>query len=165
VATAAPQLVLEDPFASVAPALEPPLAEPPAPSSPDLGLAAFATPPPTAQQPAAPLPAEEPMPNGVRLYDIQPTFGASLLVLNWADMLLKHAPSRESVDRLLDYYCNVGWLGEPARDRILAYVDGIRYEARGEGAGEAEDWRAGVEVHERSLLFIEKLRALGARGE
>lgn len=102
--------------------------------------------------------SDEEHPNGVRLWNVRPSFGGSMLMLNWADMLLKHAPGREGVERMLEYYCNVGWLGEPARDQLLAYVDGIA------PASEASDrdWRAGVEVHEKSLLFIEKLRAMRA---
>ncbi|HVM45361.1 MAG TPA: FlaD/FlaE family flagellar protein, partial [Candidatus Thermoplasmatota archaeon] len=59
---------------------------------------------------------------------------------------------------LVNYYHNLGWIGDPARDQLLAYADGL---LAPEGA--VEDWRTNVEVHEKSLLFVEKLRAVAYR--
>ena len=96
---------------------------------------------------------------GVYLWSCPPGFESSMLLLGWADMLLKSAGSRESLLALVNYYHNIGWIGDPARDQILAYADGL---STPEASGE-RDWRADIEVHEKSLLFVEKLRAVGRR--
>ena len=82
-----------------------------------------------------------------------------MLLLGWSDMLLKSAGSRESLLDLVNYYHNIGWIGDPARDQLLAYADGLTPPE----AAAPTDWRADVEVHEKSLLFVEKLRAVANR--
>ena len=126
-------------------------------------------PPMPAPPPAPEMPAAEAQAQGLaqadaaaRLWAMPNGFSASLLVLNWADMLLKSAPSRESLADIANYYHTIGWIGEPARDQLLAYADGLKWDA----SSKAKDWRANVEMHEKSLLYVEKLRALvGRRGE
>ena len=150
---------------------------PPLPSAdaPPMGAAlgpglSLALEPPMEAMPAAPAeapmapapepaPAEAGAPDGVHLWAARPSFESSMLLLNWADMLLKSAGSREAVQSLAHYYHNIGWIGDPARDQLLAYLDGI---AAPEG-GAGMDWRAATDVHERSLLFVEKLKAAAAR--
>jgi hypothetical protein len=117
----------------------------------------------TPDEAPAPAPGEGPGPSaedvrGVRLWAAKPGFASSMLLLNWADTLLKHAPSRASFAQLLEYYHNIGWIGDPARDQLLAYADGLAHA----GAPDADvgEWRASVDVHERSLLYLEKLRAI-----
>lgn len=97
---------------------------------------------------------------GAQVWSVQPSFESSLLMLGWADMLLKNVPTRESLVELVDYYHNIGWIGDPARDLLLAYANGISVAASAEPHA---DWRASVEVHEKSLLFIEKLKASSGR--
>ena len=124
---------------------------------------AWSAPEPSPVPVFAPAPSLAPVeenPDGVALWSVPPSFEASLLMLGWADMLTKHAGSRESLVSLVNYYHNIGWLGDPARDQLLAYADGISAPAPTSLAG---DWRAAVETHEKSLLFVEKLRALAAR--
>lgn len=118
------------------------------------------SPPP--ERPALALPDDA---RDFRLWSARPSFESSMLMLNWADLLLRNAPNRESFDRLVDYYHNIGWLGQPARDQLLAYADGIKHAPAASDAP-AGDWRPSSEVHEKSLLFIEKLRAIqeGKRG-
>jgi archaellum component FlaD/FlaE len=127
--------------------LEPPAME----ARPDAAPDAF---------PAEAMPPEPGAPNGVHLWAARPSFESSMLLLGWADMLLKSAGSREAVATLAHYYHNIGWIGDPARDQLLAYAEGIA--APENGAGDA-DWRAVTDVHERSLLFIEKLKAAASR--
>jgi archaellum component FlaD/FlaE len=95
--------------------------------------------------------------SAVRLWAARPGFGSSMLLLSWADMLLKNAPTRESYAQLLEYYHNIGWIGDVARDQLHAYADGLAHK---ENAEAAKDWRASLDVHEKSLLFLEKLRAI-----
>lgn len=155
------------------------LAPPPSPAPPEAALAlALDTPPaepspvfsgmPTmaAMEPALPAPlrvenaeTSEKDGDGVYLWHIAPGFEPSMLLLGWADMLLTSAGSRESMLALVNYYHNIGWIGDPARDQLLAYADGLTPPA----AASERDWRANVEVHEKSLLFVEKLRAVGRR--
>lgn len=109
------------------------------------------------------IPSPEPVPEnpeGVALWSAPPTFEASLLMLGWADMLMKHATSREGLVSLVNYYHNIGWIGDPARDQLLAYADGIQTPPPTALGGE---WRTPVETHEKSLLYVEKLRTLAAR--
>jgi archaellum component FlaD/FlaE len=143
----------------------PSAAEPSLPEGP-MGLSLVLEPPAMEAHPAAapafemePAPAEAGAPDGVHLWAARPSFESSMLLLGWADMLLKSAGSREAVTTLAHYYHNIGWIGDPARDQLLAYVDGIAAPADEEG----RDWRAGTDVHERSLLFVEKLKAAARR--
>lgn len=149
---AAPTLSL-----SLAPPEPAPMAMPepePAYAAPEPEYAPFPH-PAQAAAPAQALPAEP----GVYVWHVQPGFESSMLLLGWADMLLKSAGSRESLLDLVNYYHNIGWIGDPARDQLLAYADGL---ATPTGSAPI-DWRANVEVHEKSLLFVEKLRALADR--
>ncbi|GEM_PF-3993623 len=120
---------------------------------------AYAPPPAMAWTEAAPEPVPE-NPEGVALWSAPPTFEASLLMLSWADMLIKHSSSREGLVSLVNYYHNLGWIGDPARDQLLAYADGIAAPPPSSLGG---DWRTPLETHEQSLLFVEKLRTLAAR--
>ena len=108
---------------------------------------------------AAPAP-ESAEPGGVHLWAARPSFESSMLLLGWADMLLKSAGSREAVTTLAHYYHNIGWIGDPARDQLLAYADGISAPPAQTGQ---QEWRASFEVHEKSLLYVEKLKSLVAR--
>lgn len=116
-----------------------------------------AAPPPVAAiavaEASAP-PAGRPAAPRVHLDEVDLTFQNSLLVLTWADTLLKSARSREGVAELLAYYRSIGWIGEGVERQLLSYVSGLAFT---ESAGPV-DWRADVEIHERSLLFIEKLK-------
>lgn len=147
------QIALDDPHASLAPALAD-LAEP-AP------LPEFAPP----QAPAMDLAPEEAAHDEdhgpARLWSVPGGFAANLLVLNWADMLLRAAPTRDALVDIVGYYHNIGWIGDPARDTILAYADGIAFAPEG---AEGRDWRANAALHEKSLLYVEKLRALAGGG-
>lgn len=143
------------------PAPPAPLAEPePAPGMPEAWLTEPAAEAPE-MAPAALVPAPAPEnPDGTALWSVPATFEASMVMLSWADMLTKHAASRESLHSLVNYYHNIGWLGDPARDQLLAYADGI---AAPPPVSLGGDWRTPMEIHERSLLFVEKLRAIAGR--
>src|SRR5438552_19169357 len=99
-------------------------------------------------------PEEEDAP--ARLWSVRPSFGASMLMLSWADMLLKNAPDRNALVQLLDYYANIAWIGAPARDQLLAYADGLRHPGSGPDASPG-DWRAPLEFHDKSPLSVQKL--------
>jgi hypothetical protein len=189
-----PEIGLAPPMLASLPPMAPPMAAPPIAAPPfasaagalamaPLELAPLDLPPfeapPFAPAEAAPMPrldASQPEGYGVRaspmapafddesdgaqVWSIRPGFESSLLMLGWADMLLKNVPSRDSLVDLVNYYHNIGWIGDPARDQILAYADGISVAP----ASSQPDWRASVEIHEKSLLFVEKLKAIATRG-
>ena len=158
-----PPAAASPPAPSLSLSLEPPAPEPLA------TLPSFAA----APQPEAPpellegppawesAPMEEPPSQpGPLLARIAPGFESSIILLNWADALLKSAGSRQSFLDLANYYHQIGWIGDEPRSQLLSYADGIVLDAP---LDEAPDWRANVEVHEKSLLFVEKLKAVAAR--
>lgn len=140
--------------------LEPPAPEPPAPVADPLPLDA---PPAVLEGPPTGEPAQLDAEVDERhplLPTIAPGFESSMLLLGWADMLLKSAGSRASLLDLANYYHTIGWIGDEARSQLLAYADGLVLDPEWE---DAADWRANVEVHEKSLLFVEKLKAVAGR--
>lgn len=100
-----------------------------------------------------------PAPASMRLEKFGDDFQTSMVLLKWADLLLQNTQSREGVADLVEYYHNIGWLGEQARDQLLAYAEGIAFDEPAAGSGE---WRATAEFHEISLLFLDKLKNLHA---
>lgn len=95
--------------------------------------------------------------SGVHVERFGDDFQSSLVLIKWADLLLQNAQSRQGVADLLEYYHNIGWLGDAARDQLHAYVEGIAYDEPPQSSAE---WRASAEFHEISLLFLEKLKTL-----
>lgn len=98
----------------------------------------------------------------VHLERVERSFQNSLLMLNWSDMLLKSARSREGLREIVDYYQALGWIGSGTRDALLAYAEGLACDPVPEG--EVADWRGRADVHERSLLYIEKLKGRPSGG-
>ena len=143
------------PATTIAVALEEPAAPEPRFDAPP---AVLESPPQLAAAPEAPSMAAPPAARAL-VEDVAPGFESSMLLLGWADMLLKSAGTRDALVDLANYYHHIGWVGDAARERLLAYADGLAEPAGGAG----RDWRADVEVHEKSLLFVEKLRAIGGR--
>lgn len=140
------------------------------PSSPAEAPAPRATPP--ALVPTAPLPRpdeeadeerEDSMWGSAHLTRVDNTFENHMLLLAWSNLLLKHA-DRIAISDLLRYYEEIGWIGERVRKQILGYTNGLRYEAPRDANPDA-DWRGNLELHERSLLFIEKLKGHGVNQE
>ncbi|MHB8586655.1 MAG: FlaD/FlaE family flagellar protein [Thermoplasmatota archaeon] len=92
-----------------------------------------------------------------RLAGIGASVESNLLVLDWCECLLR-AVSREGLPEILRYYEEIGWISDSAREFLEHVAGGIECE------GPAKpDWRPPVDLHERSLLYIERLRAIEAR--
>lgn len=115
-------------------------------------------------EPPAPAPAEarprrqsEPL-ESIRIEKFGDDFQSSMVLLKWADLMLQNTQSREKVGDLVEYYHNIGWIGDIARDQLLAYAEGIAFD---DAPADQSEWRASAEFHEVSLLFLEKLRARG----
>lgn len=106
-----------------------------------------AAPPPEAY---APVPDEEP--GGPFLTRVDLSFQNSMMLLQWCEMMLK-ASSRDGLPDLLDYYQALGWISEDVRRLLMTYAKGLQVESDGRG-----DWRGRVDLHEKSLVFVEKLR-------
>jgi archaellum component FlaD/FlaE len=64
--------------------------------------------------------------------------------------------SREGLDELLHYYQTIGWINDAVREEIENYANGILVPVTPTAPN---DWRANVDLHQRSLLFVEKLRS------
>lgn len=151
------QLALDDPFAATLPPAAPPAAPALAPAAPVLAEPEDLAPPPAATR-GAPARAEPEEAQPFRLWSVGTSFESSMLMLSWANHLLRVSTSRDHFASLVEYYHNIGWIGDPARDQLLAYADGIRQTSLANAA--ETDWRTAPEVHEKSLLILEKLRAI-----
>ncbi|MHB8587133.1 MAG: FlaD/FlaE family flagellar protein [Thermoplasmatota archaeon] len=145
--------------------------------------ASTSAPPPAAAQvdvsPTSPGLAETPGPGTAsstesapvdsRLDRIGTNVESSILVLHWCNALLR-ASSREQLPHLLQYYEEIGWLGNEARaavERVASgiYVDphtnrGLHHATERDDDPDSDDldWRATADLHEQSLLYIERLR-------
>ena len=90
------------------------------------------------------------------LSDIDMSFSSIIGVFKWLEFLLAKMP-RDSIPSLLDYYEEIGWIGEEAKKKLQLYLHGeLPPMSRGVGVDEPNrgDWRLPVEDHLRSLLFI-----------
>ncbi len=48
----------------------------------------------------------------------------AVVLLNYVEFLMGHVGRNNLVDAL-DYYVDIGWIGEQVRDEVLAYARGI----------------------------------------
>lgn len=74
----------------------------------------------------------------------------AVVLLNWIEFLMERVGRNNLMDAL-DYYVDIGWIGEGIRDEMLAYARGIDYYV------EKPTWRLLTEDHTKSLIFIERL--------
>ncbi|HWG91359.1 MAG TPA: FlaD/FlaE family flagellar protein, partial [Candidatus Thermoplasmatota archaeon] len=84
---------------------------------------------------------------------IEPTFENHLVALNWANLLLRYSSPMGLMD-LLGYYESLGWISKDVRKQLLAYAEGIAWNPNQMVA----DWRGNIDLHQRTLLFIERLK-------
>ncbi|MEA1945136.1 MAG: FlaD/FlaE family flagellar protein [Euryarchaeota archaeon] len=75
----------------------------------------------------------------------------AVVLLNWIEFLMERVGRNNLMDAL-DYYVDIGWIGDRIRDEMLAYARGIDYYV------EKPTWRLLPEDHTKSLIFIERLR-------
>jgi len=75
----------------------------------------------------------------------------AVVLLNWVEFLMERVGRNNLMDAL-DYYVDIGWIGDQVRDEMLAYARGIDYYV------EKPTWRLLPEDHTKSLIFIERLR-------
>ncbi len=75
----------------------------------------------------------------------------AVVLLNWIEFLME-CVGRNNLMDALDYYVDIGWIGDRIRDEMLAYARGIDYYV------EKPTWRLLPEDHTKSLIFIEHLR-------
>lgn len=137
--------------AEVAP--HPSRAPPPGPPARATAPAPPPAQPEPAWQKAVPVPEDAPEgPAGPFLQHVNSSFQTSMTLLQWSEMLLK-AAGREGLPDLLDYYRALGWIGDDVKALIQTYAKGLRVEKEGKG-----DWRGQLDLHEKSLVFVEKLR-------
>ncbi len=85
------------------------------------------------------------------------TFASSYILLNWSELLIRRA-GREGMGELLQYYQQLGWISTGVLEEVMKYAEGIILEDEDVEELAWCDWRAEVDLHKRSLLFIERLR-------
>jgi flagellar protein FlaD len=74
----------------------------------------------------------------------------SVVLLNWVEFLMEKVGRNNLMD-VLDYYTEIGWIGEGVSSKILAYASGIDY------YDEKPTWKLMPQDHTKSLMFIERL--------
>ncbi|MFH0903945.1 MAG: FlaD/FlaE family flagellar protein [Methanobacteriota archaeon] len=104
----------------------------------------------TAQQ-AVPQYFEEEDGQGVRLSYLDNRPETSIILLNWIEFLMEKV-GRNNLFDVLEYYMEIGWIGEDVSSKMMAYASGIDYFV------ERPSWKLLPEDHTKSLLFIEQLR-------
>ncbi len=102
---------------------------------------------------------QAPAPPATRAYleSVPRSFASSYMLLNWSELLIRRA-GREGMGELLAYYEQLGWIGNEVKAELLSYAQGILLEDEDVEAFEWREWRAEVDLHARSLLFIERLK-------
>lgn len=140
--------------AQLAAEVRPPAPARAAPPQPPAPAARPAPPPALAPPPQwAPAPEDDAVEAPAQfLTHVDPSFQNSMTLLQWSEMLLR-AAGREGLPDLLDYYAALGWIGPDMKALVQTYAKGLQVETEGRG-----DWRARLDLHEKSLVFVEKLR-------
>ncbi len=80
---------------------------------------------------------------------------SQVLATRWLGYLLQFV-DHENLEKLLDYYESIGWLGREAKKKLLIMAKGMK------SSGSKNEWVLPHRVHLTSLLFIQRL---GGRNE
>lgn len=83
-----------------------------------------------------------------------------MLVMEWVKFLIDRVGRVRLLD-LLEYYEELGWLDGTEREQIMKVAVGVDGPDRVEGA----DWKGDRELHERSLIALERLRGREVTGQ
>ncbi len=75
----------------------------------------------------------------------------SIVLLNWIEFLMEKVGRNNLID-VLEYYVDIGWIGEEVSSKMESYACGIDYYV------EKPTWKLLPEDHTKSLFFIEQLR-------
>ncbi|MDI3476083.1 MAG: archaeal flagellar protein FlaD [Thermococcaceae archaeon] len=96
-------------------------------------------------------------PRRSRLERIPSDTVSTLLAMKWLGFLIDRAGIK-NLERVLDFYYQIGWISEEVLYTLLRYAEGIRPHDR------EPDWRPDekltIQDHIISLLFIERLRGV-----
>lgn len=88
-------------------------------------------------------------------------FDRNVLLLEWVGHLMEKV-GRDGLLDLLEYYESLGWLEEPLKNRALRVATGIDVET---GSTGGREWRGDTELHERTLVVLERLAGRRRRPE
>lgn len=77
------------------------------------------------------------------------------MMLEWVDLMLRRVGRANLLD-LLEYYEGLGWLDQEAKRRVIRVAVGMDAPDRPEEK-ERGEWRGDLDLHERSLITIERL--------
>lgn len=90
-------------------------------------------------------------------------FDRNVLLLEWVGYMMERV-GRDGLLDLLEYYESLGWLEEPLKNRALRVATGIDVDAEASPDGTRE-WRGDTELHERTLVVLERLAGRRQRPE
>ncbi|OYT46631.1 hypothetical protein B6U90_00635 [Thermoplasmatales archaeon ex4484_6] len=111
---------------------------------------------------------------GPLLGDLPSNMHSMIVVFRWIDFLL-HRVKRDRLLQLMNYYHEIGWIGEEARSRIMKIARGTLQDVGSYDLEEEEDpgidptdqgivyrsmseYRLSAADHIRSLMFIMRLK-------
>ncbi len=75
-----------------------------------------------------------------------------VMIHKWLGFLLQHIDHKE-LEKLMEYYQNIGWLSAESREKLISIAEGINSSGKG-------NWKLPSRVHISSLLFITHLANL-----
>ncbi|MDX1612228.1 MAG: FlaD/FlaE family flagellar protein [Candidatus Thermoplasmatota archaeon] len=77
----------------------------------------------------------------------------NFMLLEWVGLMLRRVGRANLLD-LLEYYEGLGWLDHDVKRKVVRVAVGVDAP---EQSGGTNEWRGDVELHERSLITIERL--------
>ncbi|MEF8873915.1 MAG: FlaD/FlaE family flagellar protein [Candidatus Thermoplasmatota archaeon] len=87
-------------------------------------------------------------------------------MIDWIDFL--YTKTGGNIQDALDYYLELGWIGQELKDNILTYTEGMKLDVREDSDmiigedGDVErnrgDWKLSPEDHKESLRYIEAIK-------
>lgn len=92
------------------------------------------------------------------LPDIGDDLPTQVLATRWLGYLLQFV-DHENLQKLLDYYESIGWIGKEAKKKLIAMAKGMK------SSGSKNEWVLPHRVHLTSLLFIQRLSGRNQEGE
>jgi len=85
-------------------------------------------------------------------------------IIDWVEFL--HNKTSGNLQDALEYYKELGWIGEDLKDDILTYTKGMNLPVKeDEKSSESKDWRLKPQDHKESLKYIEAIKNNGGSKE
>lgn len=78
------------------------------------------------------------------------------MMLEWVDLMLRRVGRANLLD-LLEYYEGLGWLDQGTKSHVIRVAVGMDAPGQSQETKQRGDWRGDLDLHERSLITIERL--------